>query len=133
VNTPLRRWLAARHNVVVLEEGDMKRSISKLADVLRQGKNIIIFPEGTRTPDGKLGEFKKMFAILGVELQVPIVPVVINGAFEALPRGRHWPLPKKIVVEFRPPVIPTADTTYDELANEVKLAIEERLRMPKRS
>lgn len=133
VNTPLRRWLAARHNVVVLEENDMKRSISKLADVLRQGKNIIIFPEGTRTSDGALGEFKKMFAILGVELQVPIVPVVINGAFEALPRGRHWPLPKKIVVEFRPPIVPTADTTYDELTARVKQAIEERLRMPKRS
>ena len=108
VNTPVRRWLASRHNVVVLEQNNMKRSIGKLGDVLRQGKNLIIFPEGTRTADGNLGEFKKMFAILSVELQVPIVPVVIHGAFEALPRGKKWPLPKKIMVEYLPPVCPTA-------------------------
>lgn len=127
VNTPFRRWLAGRHNVVVLEQNNMKRSISKLGDVLRQGKNIIIFPEGTRTADGTLGEFKKMFAILSVELSVPVVPVVIHGAFEALPRGRHWPLPKKIVVEYLPPIAPSTATTYEEMTDTVRAAIQSRL------
>ena len=129
VNTPLRRWLAGRHNVVVLEEHDMKRSISKLGDVLKQGRNIIIFPEGTRTDDGMLGEFKKMFAILSVELGVPVVPVVINGAFEALPKGRKWPLPKKIVVEFLPAVCPEEGWSYTEMAERVKSSIQHKLRV----
>ena len=127
VNTPVRRWLASRHNVVVLEQNNMKRSIGKLGDVLRQGKNLIIFPEGTRTADGNLGEFKKMFAILSVELQVPIVPVVIHGAFEALPRGKKWPLPKKIMVEYLPPVCPTPSSTYDGICEEVRRAIEKAI------
>lgn len=129
VNTPLRRWLAARHNIVVLEQDRMKNSIVKLADVLRQGRNVIIFPEGTRTPDGELGEFKKMFAILSVELGVPVVPVVINGAFDALPKGRKVPLPKKIVVEYLPPVTPSADSTYDSIAEKVRGDILQHLKL----
>ena len=127
VGTPLRRWLAGRHNVVVLEQSNMKHSIQKLGSVLRQGKNIIIFPEGTRTADGTLGEFKKMFAILAVELSVPVVPVVIHGAFEALPRGRHWPLPKKITVEYLPPVIPTPSDSYEEVTERVRQSIQAKL------
>lgn len=128
VNTPLRRWLAARHNVVVLEQDKMKNSIIKLGDVLKQGRNVIIFPEGTRTPDGSLGEFKKMFAILSVELGVPVVPVAINGAFEALPKGRKIPLPKKIVVEYLPPIFPSEDCTYDSLAEDVRTNIAQHLK-----
>lgn len=128
VNTPLRRWLARRHNVVVLEQNNLKHSVSVLSSVLRQGKNLIIFPEGTRTTDGRLGDFRKMFAILSVEYGVPVVPVVIHGAFEAMPRGRKWPLPKKIVVEYLPPVRPTPASTYDEVARLVRTAIEAKLR-----
>lgn len=128
VNTPLRRWLANRHNVVVLEKANLAHSVSKLSGVLRQGKNLIIFPEGTRTRDGRLGTFRQMFAILAVEFQVPIVPVVIHGAFEALPRGRKWPLPKKIVVEYLPPITPTAACTYDDVTQQVHQAIDAKLK-----
>lgn len=131
VNTPLRRWLASRHNVVVLHQNNMKQSIQALGDVLRQNKNIIIFPEGTRTATGALGDFKKMFAILSLELRVPIVPVVINGAFEALPRGRKWPLPKKIVVEYLSPITPAEGSTYDSLTAQVRQAIQEKLKKQK--
>ena len=68
-----------------------------------------------------------MFAILSVELSVPVVPVVIHGAFEALPRGRHWPLPKKIVVEYLPPIAPSTATTYEEMTDTVRAAIQSRL------
>jgi len=54
---------------------------------LKKGRVLLIFPEGTRTIDGRVAEFKKGAAILALELGVPIVPVGLRGAFEAWPRG----------------------------------------------
>ncbi|MHB1686918.1 MAG: 1-acyl-sn-glycerol-3-phosphate acyltransferase [Ignavibacteriaceae bacterium] len=115
------RWvkaLANRNNVIVMDlNRDLKQSLQKLAEVLRKGKNIIIFPEGTRTRTGSLGEFKKSFAILSQELNVPIVPVSIKGAYKALPRGSFIPRPwKKIKVKFLQPIYPEGQS-YDTLAN----------------
>ncbi len=113
------RWVrlfADRNNVVVMDiNADVRESIQKVAALLRNGKNIIIFPEGTRTLDGALGEFKKTFAILSKELNVPVVPVAIKGAYEALPAGRFLPRPfRSVLVQFHPPVFPQ-DHTYDSL------------------
>jgi long-chain acyl-CoA synthetase len=115
-----RRWwmkfLASRNNVIVMDiDRDLKLSLQKLAEVLKRGKNIIIFPEGTRTKDGQLGRFKKTFAILSRELNVPVVPVAIKGAFKALPKGSLIPRPlKNIQVKFLKPVYPE-NNTYDSL------------------
>jgi len=54
---------------------------------LKRSKVLLIFPEGTRTIDGRLQEFKKGAAILAYEMGVPILPVGINGTFEVLPRS----------------------------------------------
>jgi long-chain acyl-CoA synthetase len=54
---------------------------------LRRGRVLLVFPEGTRTLDGSVAEFKKGSAILAVELGVPVVPVGLKGAFEMWPRG----------------------------------------------
>lgn len=61
------------------------------ADVLRQGKSLLIFPEGTRTKDGKLNEFKTGAAFLAKELKKKIVPVTINGAYSIMPTKRVLP------------------------------------------
>jgi len=102
------RLLADRNNIVVMDINvDVRESIQKVAALLSSGKNIIIFPEGTRTLDGALGEFKKTFAILSKELNVPVVPVAIRGAFDALPTGSLLPRPfQRISVCFQPPVFP---------------------------
>jgi long-chain acyl-CoA synthetase len=73
-----------------------------------------------------VGDFKKAFAILSRELDVPVVPVSIKGAFEALPRGSKIPRPfKKIMVKFHQPVYPE-NHSYDSLTDQVyqKLASE---------
>ena len=116
----VRRWwlkfLASKNNVIVMDiDKDLKLSLQKLAEVLKRGKNVIIFPEGTRTKDGNLGSFRKTYAILSRELNVPVVPVAIKGAFEALPTGSVIPRPlKNIQVRFLNPVYPE-DHTYDSL------------------
>lgn len=123
------RALANRNNVIVMDiNKDLKESIQKLAEVLRKGKNVIIFPEGTRTYTGEVGEFKKSFAILSSELNVPIVPVTIQGANNALPRGSIIPKPwKEIRIKFHKPVYP-AGMTYDMISEMVQKLIASDLR-----
>ena len=123
------RALANRNNVIIMDiNKDLKVSMQKLASVLAMNKNVILFPEGTRTEDGSLGEFKKFFAILSLECKTPIVPVSIVGAHKALPKGSLIPRPlKKITVHFHPAVFPEGHTydslteaVYKELAEAVK-------------
>lgn len=125
VKSKSRRWMAKRHNVIIMERKNLKSSILQMAEVLRAGKRIVIFPEGSRTHDGSLGEFKKTFAILAKELNVPIVPVCIKGAYEAMPRGRVLPTPHHITVEYLPQVNVAADAelkdkSYDKIAQKVQ-------------
>jgi len=124
VRKPIMKFIASRNNVIVVNvNSDLKGSIQQLALALKNNKNIIIFPEGTRSLSGQLGEFKKTFAILSRELNVPVVPVTISGAFEALPKKSSFPLPfKKICVEFHKAVMPT-DLSYDGIVEAVKQKI----------
>lgn len=113
------KFIANKNNVIVMDLSDLKSSLQKLASVLKKEKNIIIFPEGTRTRDGEIGSFKKTFAILARELNIPVVPVAIDGAFNAMPRGTKIPRPmKKISVKFLEPVYPVNET-YDSLKDKV--------------
>lgn len=58
---------------------------------LKAGKKVLIFPEGTRSPDGKLAVLKPGFISVARRSRVPLIPVAITGAFEALPRGSRLP------------------------------------------
>lgn len=121
------KFLANRNNIIIMDMNrDLKTSIQKMGEVLRRKKNLIIFPEGTRTINGHLGDFKKTFAILASELKVPVVPVSISGAFEAMPRGSYFPKPwKRITVEFLDPIYP-GDHTYESLADNVREMIRQK-------
>ncbi len=65
------------------------KSIKKGAALLARGISIIIFPEGTRSPDGQVKEFKKGAFLLARQSKAPLVPLSISGTFEMLPR-RGW-------------------------------------------
>ena len=123
VRGTLIRHFANHSNIIRMERLNLKNSILKLGEVLKQGRNIVIFPEGRRTEDGQLGAFKKTFAILSRELQVPIIPVRITGAYQAMPRGSKFPNTHKVIVEYLQPVMPNPDETYDQISERVKTAI----------
>ena len=123
VKHPIVRDIAKRHNVIVLEPTNMKTSIQRMGEAIKQGKSIIIFPEGTRTESGEVGEFKKMFAILAKELNVPIVPCSIHGAYDAMPKHSKFPRPLHVSISYLPAIMPTEDDTYDSLAERVRNAI----------
>ncbi len=128
VNNRILQFAARWNNIIVVDlQNGLKESIQKLAEVLKTGKKIIIFPEGTRTHNGELGEFKKMFAILSKELNVPVVPVAINGAYKALPRGAKIPRPfTKIKVRFLEAVYPR-DYSHENIINKTHKIIGSQL------
>ena len=124
----LRKFADNNNMIIVDVNQDLKLSIQALAEALKQNKNIVIFPEGTRSTNGKLGDFKKTFAIISKEMNIPIVPVAINGAFDVLPKGSRFPKPfKKISIEFLKPIFPTEGQTYFTIAEETKELIQEKL------
>lgn len=64
----------------------------------------ILFPEGTRSRDGKLAAFKPGLGMLVAETPIPVVPCYLSGAFEALPPNRKFPRPRKLILHIGKPV-----------------------------
>jgi len=56
----------------------------------RDGGNLLVFPEGTRSRDGRVGRLRSGAALLAVQHQLPIVPIYVSGTGAVMPRGRHW-------------------------------------------
>lgn len=123
VRHPYVRWMAKRHNVIVMEPTNLKVSIQRMGEALKLGQNIIIFPEGTRTDNGEVAEFKKTFAILSCELGVPVVPVSIKGAYDAMPKHCKFPRPFKIDVNYLPVMRPNEGESYESFAERVRNVI----------
>jgi 1-acyl-sn-glycerol-3-phosphate acyltransferase len=95
---PLIGWNMALNRYVKLRRGDRQsvtRMMQACAETLREGSSILIFPEGTRSADGRLQAFKLGAFTLAQANRVPILPIVIEGTADALPkrgfvlRGRH--------------------------------------------
>lgn len=120
---PLRRPLnyVARSTLFVSVLGFLMRSVgafpinregmgaSGLKETLRRLRNggiVILFPEGTRSLDGRLGELKAGIAVLALKARAPIVPAGIAGTFEAWPRARRLPSPHALRIEYGPPIYP---------------------------
>ena len=124
-----RQLFAKYNNIIVMNlNEDLVQTIQKMAEVLKKNKNIVIFPEGTRTRDGQLGRFKEVFSILSCELQIPIIPVVIHGGYEAMPRGTVIPKPfQKVSVNYLPAITPE-NHSYESLSDQVKNNIAEKLK-----
>jgi 1-acyl-sn-glycerol-3-phosphate acyltransferase len=88
----------------------MKTVIKRLED----GAAVIIFPEGTRTATGHLGEIKSGFALIARKAKVPIVPVAIVGAWECWPKTRLLPRPGRIRLEFGRVIRPEEIAALDD-------------------
>jgi long-chain acyl-CoA synthetase len=97
------------------------------AYVLRQGRILCVFPEGTRSRDGNIKEFKKGVGIIAKELNIPLVPVAITGTYEMLPSGKFFPKPVKVRMSIGNPLYP-GDKDYDEI---VKRLYEEVVKLLK--
>ncbi|MDP0506930.1 MAG: AMP-binding protein [Fusobacterium sp. JB019] len=88
---PIMKYMADHGNIVLVDiNKNLKESLQIAAKVLKSNKSLVIFPEGARTRDGELQNFKKFFAILSKELNIPVTVLGITGAYEAMPYGSKF-------------------------------------------
>jgi 1-acyl-sn-glycerol-3-phosphate acyltransferase len=79
-------------------------SARRATDNLRRGKSYIVYPEGTRSPDGRLLPFKKGAFMMAIDAGVPIVPVTISGATEIMPKGEIKVYPSVVHITLHDPI-----------------------------
>lgn len=79
-------------------------SLEKAIDALRAGQSFLIYPEGTRSPDGRLQEFKKGAVVMAIKAGVPIVPMACSGAHRVMEKRSLVIHPGEILVEFLDPI-----------------------------
>jgi 1-acyl-sn-glycerol-3-phosphate acyltransferase len=88
-------------------------SLEKAIEAMRGGQSFLIYPEGTRSPDGRLQEFKKGAVVMAIKAGVPIVPIVCSGAHRIMRKRSLEIHPGEIQVEFLPP-IDASQYTFEE-------------------
>lgn len=94
-----RRWLVrSLFNAFPIDRGGSRKHSGTSRRLLRSGVPILVFPEGGRQKDGQMKDFKPGAAALAIGVGIPVIPAAIVGGYEAMPKGRSWP------VKGRPPV-----------------------------
>ncbi len=84
--------------------GLRQAALRQAGDIIDQGKTVLIFPEGTRSPDGSLQEFKPVIGYLALHHGIDILPVYLGGTYEALPKGKSIPTRREIFARIGPPL-----------------------------
>ncbi|HEX8816808.1 MAG TPA: AMP-binding protein [Terriglobales bacterium] len=119
-------WLARFLRVIVVDpDANLVPAMRAGAYGLRHGKVLILYPEGERSIDGAPKNFKKGAAILSTHLQVPIVPVAIDGFEKVWPRTKPFQGSFPLRVKFGDPIYPppaadASEVTYEQLTGELK-------------
>ena len=108
------------------------KSMNKLtSDIKKNPRSIAVFPEGTRTEDGKLKEFKKGATVLSLNTKIPIVPVGISGSFKWAKKRLFDFSKSKIIIEFSKPINPKnfSYSQREDLNNLIKTNVEKMIRV----
>ena len=118
-----------------VDRGDARttaRSLRRVIDGVRSGTSLAVFPEGTRTPDGHLQEFKPGAFKIALRAGAPVVPVAIRGTFALLPKTTLAPRPGPVDVCIRAPIDVSAynEAWVTELVARTRAAIESTLGAP---
>lgn len=102
-------------------------SVAAAVDALRSGLNILVFPEGTRSKDGRLAAFKKGPFFLAQETQAPIIPIALSGTQTMMRKGSVAITPGLACVQLLPAIEPSLYVTREELLKAVRKAIADAL------
>lgn len=104
---PIFGWCLSLAGMIPIDRDKRARAIQSLdraAERVRSGEPVLLFPEGTRSPDGRLLPFKKGAFVIAVKAGVPIVPVSVAGGAHILPKGSIRVRPGRIVVRYGEPI-----------------------------
>lgn len=119
---PLVGWILRNTYVMPLNmEGASLAGIRQTLKRMQQGFLVGVFPEGTRSPDGVVGELKPGFTTLVKRVEVPIIPVGVAGAHRALGLGHKLLKPERVCVVFGEPILPEDIAPLRERGREAEL------------
>ncbi|HEY4716477.1 MAG TPA: lysophospholipid acyltransferase family protein [bacterium] len=124
---PVLGWAMYFAGHIAIDRGQRERairSVDSAAEKIKNGVNILVFPEGTRSHDGNLQSLKKGGFVLAIKAQVPILPVGIYGSRSILPKGAWKITPGSITLTFGKP-IDTKNLTLDDRDNLMEIVHKE--------
>lgn len=103
--------------------GGAQGQLHSSSNLLKSGWNLVLFPEGSRSPDGRIQEFKPGVGFLAKETGTPVVPVHIQGASQVMPRHQPLPVPGRVRVRIGKPMTPELKEGTREFTARVEKAV----------
>jgi len=120
---PVVGWVLRNWNAVPVDRnGGGARGLKAILDRLLAGGAIILFPEGTRSRDGRLQSARSGIGLTVIKSTAPVVPVRVFGTFEAFGRHMRFPRPRRIIVKYGQPML------FKALREEAKVCSKPRLK-----
>ncbi len=120
---PVMGWVLRQWQVVPVDrEGGGAKGLKNILDRLLAGGAIIMFPEGTRTRDGKFQPARSGIGLTVIKSTAPVVPVRVFGTFEAYGRHMRLPRPRRVAVKYGQPML------FEQLRAEAKVCSKQRLK-----
>ncbi|MBI4198393.1 MAG: AMP-binding protein [Chloroflexi bacterium] len=101
----------------------IRPSLERCSQLQEGGWSVLIYPEGTRSPDGRMGPFKSGTGLMAVELGAPVVPVRVEGTYAVLPRDGASPRRGKVRVKFGKPIVFPSGVSYLEATRTIEAAV----------
>ena len=121
-NFPFLGWhLRLAGHLLVDRDHPGASVFKKMQRMIGQGASLIIFPEGTRSRDGKVGRFKGGVFLLAIESQLPIVPISVSGTRHVMLKGRLMTCPGDVIVTLHEPISTAGMTREDARALAVRV------------
>jgi 1-acyl-sn-glycerol-3-phosphate acyltransferase len=108
-------------NAFPIERAGSRKGTGTARKLVEEGWSLLVFPEGTRSRDGWMQRFRHGASRLAIELELPVVPIAIRGAYAAMPRGRGWPRRGRFPVSVRygRPIFPEPGEDFRALSRRI--------------
>ena len=113
---PFFGWVMAAAGYVSIDRKGTRKTVAAMNEAarkIRDGMSVVIFPEGTRSPDGSIQPFKKGGFTLAIKAKVPIVPIAITGSRDIMPKDKLTALPGEIRMRMDDPIETQNDSMKD--------------------
>jgi 1-acyl-sn-glycerol-3-phosphate acyltransferase len=103
--------------------GGPQAVLSSSHQLLKSGWNLLLYPEGTRSTDGRIGEFKPGVGFLATETRAPVIPMHVRGTYRVMPKGQRYPLPAPVKIRIGRPLEPRRGETSRAFTTRVENAV----------